>query len=97
MTLNDVPMDYVTNVKYLSFMFISDFKGFCTLKSIFLMSIFLMSIFFHNLIFKYVHRIMAYLKNKKFKNKSKILQRGVRNSTERPKIRRLRRKGYRKN
>ena len=37
------------------------------------------------------------LKMQKIKKKYKIPQGGVRHSTERPKIRRLRRKGYHKN
>ena len=37
------------------------------------------------------------VKKQKLKKKLKNSSRGVRDSTERPKIRRLRRKGYRKN
>ena len=53
---------------------------------------FLISIYFYNLYFKYEH-IHSYVIKKKVKNSS----RGVRNCTERPKIRLLQRKRYRKN
>ena len=58
---------------------------------LFLCILFLISIFFLNLNFKYVH--IYTLKQQKLKKSP----RGVRDSIKRPKIRRLRRKGYRKN
>ena len=63
-------------------------RGFCTLN------FFLVSIFFHSLKFKYVH---IHTLEGNIKKKIENFSSGVRDSTERPKIRRFWRKGYRKN